>query len=214
MDINLKQVIEGCGDRLRLELQALPEAMTSILATLKEELHSSLDYHNVDHTLDVLEQVLCLADLAQLPERERELLVVAAMYHDAGFLHQKALNEPIGAELAAKAMSTTGGYTKREIKTVKHMILDTTLLMDDCAQISNTELSPYLLDADLSNLGRQCFWEQTEAVASEAGIPFSDFLPISLGLMQRHSWQSDVGCQLYEQQKQQNIADLKSRLNQ
>ena len=111
-------------------------------------------------------------------------------------------------------MSTAGGYTKREINTVKHMILDTTLLMDDCAQISNTELSPYLLDADLSNLGRQCFWEQTKAVASEAGIAFSEFLPISLGLMQRHSWQSDVGCQLYDEQKQRNIADLKLRLNQ
>ena len=94
------------------------------------------------------------------------------------------------------------------------MILDTTLLMDECAQISNTDLSPYLLEADLSNLGRQCFWAQTEAVASEAGIDFTDFLPISLGLMQRHSWQSDVGCQLYEQQKQRNIADLKLRLNQ
>lgn len=213
MDIKLKQVIEGCGERLRLELQALPESITSILATLKTDLHPSLEYHNVDHTLDVLDQVLCLADLAQLPEREKELLVVAAIYHDAGFLHQKALNEPIGAELAAKAMSATGGYTKREIKTVKHMILDTTLLMDDCAQVSNTDLSPYLLDADLSNLGRQCFWEQTEAVASEAGIAFMEFLPISLGLMQRHSWQSDVGCQLYDQQKQRNIADLKLRLN-
>ena len=214
MDIKLNQVIKGCDDRLRLELQALPESMTSILATLKKELHPSLDYHNVGHTLDVLDQVICLADLAQLSERERELLVVAAMYHDAGFLHQKALNEPIGAELAAKAMSTAGGYTRSEIKTVKHMILDTTLLMDDCAQISNTDLSPYLLDADLSNLGRQCFWEQTEAVASEAGIAFNDFLPISLGLMHRHSWQSDAGDQLYEQQKQRNITDLKLRLNQ
>lgn len=214
MDIISKQVIEGCGARLRLELQALPGPMISILATLKEELPSALDYHNVGHTLDVLEQALCLADLAQLSERERELLVVAAIYHDAGFLRQNALNEPIGAELAAEAMITTGGYTKHEIKIVKHMILDTTLLMNDCAQISNTELSPYLLDADLSNLGRECFWEQTKAVASEAGIAFCDFLPISLGLMQRHSWQSDVGYQLYEQQKQQNIADLKLRLNQ
>jgi len=214
MHINLKQLIEGCEDRLRLELEVLPDSITSILATLKNDLHPSLDYHNVDHTLDVLGQVLCLADLAQLPERERELLIVAAIYHDAGFLHQKALNEPIGAELASQAMSTTGGYSKSEIKTVKHMILDTTLLMDECAQISNTDLSPYLLDADLSNLGRQCFWAQTEAIASEAGIDFTDFLPISLGLMQRHSWQSDVGCQLYEQQKQRNIADLKLRLNQ
>ena len=94
--------------------------------------------------------------LSTPPGKERELLVVAAIHHDAG-RHKKALNEPIGAELAAKAMSTAGGYTKREINTVKHMILDTTLLMDDCAQISNTDLSPYLLDADLSNLGRQCF---------------------------------------------------------
>lgn len=214
MDTKLKQIVEGCGERLRLELGALPDSITSILATLKSDLHSSLDYHNVEHTIDVLEQVLCLADLAQLPHRDRELLVVAAIYHDAGFLHQKALNEPIGAELAAEAMLTAGGYSKSEIRTVKHMILDTTLLMDDCAQISNTDLSPYLLDADLSNLGRECFWEQTKAVAREAGIDFSDFLPISLGLMQRHSWQSDVGCQLYDQQKQQNIADLKSRLNQ
>ena len=58
------------------------------------------------------------------------------------------------------------------------------------------------------------FWEQTKAVAREAGIDFSDFLPISLGLMQRHSWQSDVGSQLYQQQKQRNITDLKIKLGQ
>ena len=213
MDNEVEKVSGAFGDKARVLLEALPNSLTGILVTLQNELHSSLKYHNVGHTIDVLDQAMLLADLAELPERETDLLVIAAIYHDAGFLHQKALNEPIGAELAAEAMSATGGYSKNEIKTVKHMILDTTLLMDDCAQVSNTDLSPYLLDADLSNLGRECFWEQTEAVAMEAGIAFTDFLPISLGLMQRHSWQSDVGHKLYEQQKQRNVIDLRSRLN-
>ena len=213
MDNKVEQVSGACGDKARVLLDALPNSLTGILVTLQNELHSSLKYHNVAHTIDVLDQAMLLADFAELPDRETDLLVIAAIYHDAGFLHQKALNEPIGAELAAKAMSATGGYSKGEIRTVRHMILDTTLLMDDCAQVSNTDLSPYLLDADLSNLGRECFWEQTEAVAIEAGIAFADFLPISLGLMQRHSWQSDVGHQLYEQQKRKNVTDLQARLN-
>ena len=120
---------------------------------------------------------MLLADFAELPDRETDLLVIAAIYHDAGFLHQKALNEPIGAELAAKACLQRW-HSMGEIKTVRH-ILDTTLLMDDCAQVSNTDLSPYLLDADL-RIWAGMFLGATEAVRSRLVLHLG-FSPISFG---------------------------------
>ena len=105
----MEKVSGAIGDKARVLLEALPNSLTGILVTLQNELHSSLRYHNVGHTIDVLDQAMILADFAELPERETDLLVIAAIYHDAGFLHQKALNEPIGAELAAEAAAPSVG---------------------------------------------------------------------------------------------------------
>ena len=56
MDIKLKQVIEGWR-RLRLELRALPDLLL-VFSPPKNGPSSSLEYHNVDHTLDVLDRAL------------------------------------------------------------------------------------------------------------------------------------------------------------
>jgi hypothetical protein len=88
------------------------------------------------------------------------------------------------------------------------MILDTKLIMQAYAQISNTRLSPYLLDADLSNLGRTVFWRQTAAVAAEIGIDFDTFMPNTKALMERHDWQSESARKAYGEQKGKNLKEL------
>ena len=64
MDNKVEQVSGACGDKARVLLDALPNSLPGILVTLQNELHSSLKYHNVAHTIDVLDQAMLLADLS------------------------------------------------------------------------------------------------------------------------------------------------------
>ena len=194
--------------RVTRALNSLPQSLASLSGRLKRELDTKLVYHCYFHTIDVIDQAITLGSNAQLCERDLEIITVAALFHDAGFLKQHHDNEPIGAAMAESAMRVVGDYSKSEIALVSQMILDTKLITHQCAQLSNTRLSPYLLDADLSNLGRPIFWRQTEAVATEIGINFDKFMPVTRDLMERHNWQSDSARKLYGEQKEKNVKEL------
>lgn len=190
-------------------IAGLDSVFVEVLNKMETGLSADLSYHNYAHTLDVLEQALTLARRENCSDRDVHLLSIAAIYHDAGFLIRNQANEPVGAQMAVMAMRRRGGYSDLECSEVSQMILDTTLLMTGEPQQSNAPLSPYLLDADLSNLGRDCFWDQTKALADEVNVPATKFFKISLALMERHNWQSSAGVELYQQKKERNMSDLR-----
>ena len=61
---------------------------------------ANLHYHDLRHTTDVCAAVERLALMEGIEGDDIFLLKTAALYHDAGFVHQYANNEDIGADLA------------------------------------------------------------------------------------------------------------------
>ena len=145
------------GSNLAVDTEPL---VTETVDTLVSNLDPTLYYHSPAHTKDVLRQTLELAEADALDNRDVLLLAIAAAFHDAGFLKQRPKNEPIGAKMAVEAMAKSGRFSQGECDLVEQMILDTQLVMEGPAQIANCRLSPWLLDADLANLGRDDFWDQ------------------------------------------------------
>ena len=199
-------------ENLRTEIKAEPLVIETV-----EHLASTLDptlyYHSPDHTKDVLRQTMELAEQDALDSRDVLLLAIAAAFHDAGFLEQRPKNEPIGAQMAVQAMSASGRFSQAEQDLVEQMILDTQLVMEGPAQISNSRLSPWLLDADLANLGRDDFWDQTRLLAKELEIDIASMLPMTRALMQRHDWQSPAGRRLFAAKKEANFVALEEELS-
>jgi predicted metal-dependent HD superfamily phosphohydrolase len=199
-------------ENLKIEIKAEPLVIETV-----EHLASTLDptlyYHSPDHTKDVLRQTMELAEADALNSRDVLLLAIAAAFHDAGFLEQRPKNEPIGAQMAVQAMSASGRFSQAEQDLVEQMILDTQLVMEGPAQISNSRLSPWLLDADLANLGRDDFWDQTRLLAKELEIEIASMLPMTRALMQRHDWQSPAGKRLFSAKKESNFMALEQELS-
>ena len=199
-------------ENLRTEIKAEPLVIETV-----EHLASTLDptlyYHSPDHTKDVLRQTMELAEEDALDSRDVLLLAIAAAFHDAGFLEQRPKNEPIGAQMAVQAMSASGRFSQAEQDLVEQMILDTQLVMEGPAQISNSRLSPWLLDADLANLGRDDFWDQTRLLAKELEIDLASMLPMSRALMQRHDWQSPAAKRLFVAKKEAKFVALEEELS-
>ena len=186
--------------------------ISNMLSRMDSELDKSLTYHCYAHTLDVMKQALALAEIDDLSEHERLLLMIAAAFHDAGFLLQRPKNEPIGAEMAKEAMLASNEFSVEEQEMVWQMIMDTQLNAEGPAQTARTHLSPWLLDADLANLGRDDFWHQTTLLSEEMQIPVEEMLPLTRTLMSRHGWLSPAGQLLFSEKKQENLDSLMTKM--
>lgn len=136
------------------------------------------------------------------------------MFHDIGFIERGQENEGLGAQFATSAMKLEGGFSAEEIELVSTMILDTQVRFSTTGvrQIPTTELSKYLCDADVSNLGRDDFFEKAEAVRLEIGA--TDALVFGQGLKKFHAshiWYSPAAKELRQAQKDANARELERR---
>ena len=187
--------------------------VSSIHLVLSAQLDESLTYHSKEHSDQVTEMAIALGAVDLLDERSLLLLGIGAAYHDAGFIEHRADHELVSAKLAEEAMSADGRFSSEEIRLTRQMILDTKLEPAGPTHKVNTRLSPWLIDADLANLGRPDFLEQTKLLANELGVPMDLMLNESLALMNRHVWQSPAGQAALGNQKEHNKSDLVTMLN-
>ena len=191
------------------ELQTLP-AIDQALSLLCSALSPHLHYHSYRHTEDVLEEVVKLALIDSLSERDTELLAVAAAWHDVGFIHSNIGNEPLAVQEMRKALGALGRYSDSEVNIIEQMILDTSLVADGeiLRQHATIPLSCYLLDADLANFGRDDFFEKSELQRKETGEDEVSFRRKTLALLQNHSWLTQAAHTLWHKKKEQNLRAL------
>ena len=122
-----------------------------ILSRLKNELDPRLGYHNIMHTLDVLEQAEVLAKQEKVTDKHDLLLLkTAAVFHDSGFLFVYKGHEEKGCEIASDSLRNV--FSEEDIKKVCGMIMATKI-----PQSPNTLLEQIICDADLDYLGRNDF---------------------------------------------------------
>lgn len=189
--------------------------VAKIFDRLQLELPPYLRYHTFEHTLDVFHETLLFAVLDNRSMRDMELLAIAAAYHDAGFIAQTNLNEIVGARWARGAMKEAQSYSEDEVQIVGAAIEDTQLKVKDgrLAQFPTTPLSPYLLDADLSNLGRVDFFAKADLVRAEMQIAESrENLKKIEFLLLSHQWYSLPAQRLRSKQKRVNLELLRARM--
>jgi predicted metal-dependent HD superfamily phosphohydrolase len=123
-----------------------------ILNALRRGLSPTLYYHGLHHTLDVTEVAMELATVEGIEDAEAlALLRMAALYHDAGFLHAYQGHEAQGCELARVTLPDFG-YTPGQIEQICALIMATKY-----PQEPQSPLAEILCDADLDYLGRPDF---------------------------------------------------------
>ena len=202
---------EGEISKKQAELGGHP-IVSDTLTLLARELPQGLSYHALSHTQDVISEVIRFGLTDKVAPRELELLTIAAACHDMGFIKSPVMNEPIGAAYAREQMEKLGGYTPEEINLVERMILDTALVETGGGprQIASTDLSRYLLDADLSNFGRDDFFDKGELQRKELGQDQDIFRKNSVALLNSHRWLTNAARAIRQKKKEQNLSMLKA----
>jgi len=122
-----------------------------ILLRLKNELDPQLGYHNLSHTIDVLEQAEVIAEQEKVNDKHDLLLLkTAAVFHDSGFLIVYKNHEEKSCEIALESLKNI--LSEEDIKKICGMIMATKI-----PQTPHTLLEQIICDADLDYLGRNDF---------------------------------------------------------
>ena len=122
-----------------------------ILSRLEKELDPRLGYHNVSHTLDVLEQAQLIAQTEGInDEHDLLLLKAAAIFHDSGFLFVYKGHEEKSCDIATEYLKNI--FNGSELKKIHGMIMATKI-----PQTPHNLLEQIICDADLDYLGRSDF---------------------------------------------------------
>ncbi|TDO22475.1 HD domain-containing protein [Pedobacter duraquae] len=122
-----------------------------ILKKLQKELPRHLLYHDLGHTLDVYQCAASIARAEHVDGKALKLLLIAALYHDSGYLKHRKDHEEQSCIIAADALRTFG-YSEEDIAEVCRLIMATRI-----PQQPRSLAEQILCDADLDYLGREDF---------------------------------------------------------
>lgn len=170
-----------------------------------------LAYHNPVHIEDVYEAALRIATAEGVGPDEIELIRVAALFHDAGFIHTLDKHEECGADMAAGVMPCFG-FTQAQISIVCQMIMATRVPQDP-----KSLLDRIICDADLDYLGRPDFYpignrlfqelRETGKVQDER-----TWNMIQKKFLGAHRYHTEFGRNHREPQKQERLKEIEALL--
>lgn len=183
-------------------------AVRYALDRLARELAPHLTYHNLQHTRDdVLPAAERLAQLRSLVMPDRQLLRVAAAFHDLGHVVDSLDHERIGVA-SARSVLPPLGFTDVDLDRIEGMILATRM-----PQTPLNDEQSLLVDADLDSLGRDDFLDTSRALWLERralghDIPWARWLVTQRDFLLRHRYFTDVARALRDAGKQRNLERL------
>jgi len=190
-------------------LMNYPEAREFIIKKLVEELDPDLTYHNIDHTLDVLNAASDLAELEDISQHERRLLETAALFHDSGMLKTYIGHEEASVEIVHEYLPRFG-YEKKDIETISDMIITTKL-----PQSASSFLEKIICDADLDYLGREDFFMIAHRLRYEWNIlnirrtTLREWYELQIMFLENHSFFTASAIKARNEKKADNLKQVK-----
>lgn len=191
-------------------MKQLPECKL-ILDKLINELPTHLHYHTIHHTLDVYQ---CARDIAKeegISASDLKLLLIAAIYHDAGYLDQNYNHEQQSCEIARKYLPQFH-YSKEDINTICNIIMATKI-----PQKPKSHLEKIICDADLSYLGSDDFFSTAEKLYNEMTAIGTvknreEWNSMQETFLQQHYYFTVTAIKLMKSKKEKNLEILQSKI--
>lgn len=118
-----------------------------VINLLKARIPATYYYHNYEHTLYVMDNVLEIGKHENCTEKELELLHTAALWHDTGYINIYTGHEAESCILARQYLPGYG-YSPVDIDRICGMIMATKI-----PQSPKNKLEAIIADADLEYLG-------------------------------------------------------------
>jgi predicted metal-dependent HD superfamily phosphohydrolase len=192
--------------------ELVKQAQAYVEPLLQKNLDPRLTYHTLAHTEYVVKQAHILADAAKLPTKDTEELLIAAWFHDSGYLDTYDGHEYKSMVRAAEWLQAQK-YDPASIEVIKNLIRVT-----HRNEEAKTELEKIISDADMSNLAADDYRSRAELIRTEWELVLdksysnTEWAELQLNFMLAHKYQSEVGKDFYKKALKANTEDQREHL--
>lgn len=183
----------------------------NLMDRFKKDLPVYLTYHNAAHTRYVLDKATLIAKEEKVEGNQLNLVQIAALYHDSGFLKGLVDHENVGCEII-KAELPAYDFSELEIQQICGMIIATKIpqrpqnLFEKIVADADLEY----LGTDLFDLGSQRLFDELRYFNSE--LTRMEWLKIQIRFLESHQYHTDF-CQRFRQPKKlEHLAKLRDEL--
>ncbi len=166
-------------------------------------------YHNLQHTVDVVNIVKDISENSGTNEEEKELLLIAAWFHDTGYPQNISHHEEKSTEIAREYLEKLN-FPEVKINTVEKLILSTRM-----PQNPITMPEKIICDADISYIGHNDFISRIASLRNEWAQSikktFTDeeWIKQNIEFIESNSFYTDYARQKFDETRKKNLARLK-----
>ena len=168
-----------------------------MVSLLKDNLPPFYTYHNHEHTLYVADKAVEIGKNENCLNEELELLYVAGLWHDTGYIHTYVNHEEAGCTLAAQYLPGFGLNTEK-IERICGMIMATKI-----PQSPKNKFESIIADADLEYLGTEEAGRTADRFFQELqhlnpSVTRSEWNRMQVSFLQKHRYFTDF-CRKYKE---------------
>lgn len=190
----------------------LVEASEYIFNLFKEKLAHEYVYHNFQHTFETVETCKILAKAYNLEKKDYEILLLAAWFHDSGYVYTYEGHENKSKDIARKFLKTQN-YPEDQIEEI------TTCIEATKRENPPRELTSQILcDADIAQIGERSFFIKSDLLKAEwesfgiRNCNVVQWAQTQLDFLLSASFHTQEAQRLYGEQHQKNIQEQRQKL--
>lgn len=187
----------------------LQEAERFVVHFFATRVSPSFLFHNIDHTQDVVKAATLLADHYHLPEEDRQIVLLAAWFHDTGYSSGNARwHETVSKEVA------TDFLQQHQVGPAVIEKVGNCIMATQWPQCPTNLTEQILCDADLFHLGTDQFDEKNKALRKELNTLFDkklskkEWRQRNIQFLQQHRYFTDYARKNLQPVKQQHLQEL------
>jgi len=201
---------------MQVENSLLLEVEAYVTNFISEQVPKEYAYHDVQHTISVVNDAKEIGEMFELNEHDLEILILASWFHDTGY-DKGAMHHEVRSAKYAREYLSSQGYNEDDIQYIEACILATRM-----PHQPKTLLERIICDADFGHIGQKVYWERCSRVRQELALTQEiimtdqEWIDFELDFMNKHQFHTPVAQRIFERRKEKHIRQLykqKVRLN-
>lgn len=195
-----------------IENNILKDVKEYVITFLSENLSDDLTYHSVSHTKDVVRSVNELANEQRFGNDEKEMLNIAAWFHDIGYTKSQEEHEKFSAIMAREYLMELE-YDEEKISKIEGCILATKMPQSPANSLEQT-----LCDADLMHLAAKDYFQKADLLHKEiektklCTIPEKEWMQMNQEFLDSHCFFTEYAQKTYDSAVKENLRKVRQRL--
>src|SRR5690349_16177501 len=109
---------------MKIKSPTVSKASSFVFGLLKEKLSGKFLYHNYQHAQETVEMCMEIAENYDLDKDHKEILALAAWFHDTGYIHTYNGHEEKSVEIAREFL-TDENFPDEKIAVIESLIRST-----------------------------------------------------------------------------------------